>query len=80
MVWSILHAGDCIEFNGRTIANPGSVGQPRDRDARASYALFDPVEMTWQSKRAPYNFDAVKDRIIKAGLPARNAQRLAGGW
>ena len=80
MVGSILHSGDRIEFNGRTIANPGSVGQPRDRDARASYALFDPVANTWESKRVTYDINAVKERIEEAGLPVRNAQRLSGGW
>ena len=80
LVWSILRSDDYVEINGRTIANPGSVGQPRDRDARASFALFDPENMTWQSRRVAYDVDAVKERIKEVELPGRNAQRLSGGW
>ena len=41
----------------RLIVNPGSVGQPRDNDARAAYAILDLVEMTWVYTRIPYPID-----------------------
>jgi predicted phosphodiesterase len=69
-----------IKLQGRAIINPGSVGQPRDRDARASYAIFDLDENMWYPKRVAYDVSAVQDRIIHAGLPERNATRLGDGW
>jgi predicted phosphodiesterase len=64
----------------RAILNPGSVGQPRDRDTRAAYAIYDSDQKTWLPKRVKYDFREVQDRILKAGLPSRHAERLSGGW
>ncbi len=64
----------------RAILNPGSVGQPRDRDSRAAYAIFDPELRTWESHRVEYDIVSVQKRILDAGLPPRHAERLAGGW
>jgi diadenosine tetraphosphatase ApaH/serine/threonine PP2A family protein phosphatase len=64
----------------RAILNPGSVGQPRDHDPRASYALFDPQALTWELRRVAYDIAGVQQRMLQAGLPARHIQRLAGGW
>lgn len=64
----------------RAFLNPGSVGQPRDRDVRAAYAILDTKKMTWQARRVPYDFGQVQERILKAGLPSRHAERLGGGW
>ena len=64
----------------RTIVNPGSVGQPRDRDPRASYAIFDTVEDTWEHYRQSYDIEAVQDRMTAVKLPQRHVQRLAAGW
>jgi len=64
----------------RCIANPGSVGQPRDRDPRAAYAIFDTEADTWDFVRIPYDVAAVQSRMISAGLPERHINRLAGGW
>ena len=61
---------------GRAILNPGSVGQPRDRDPRASYAIFDPENKTWELRRVEYDQEQVQDRIHKAGLPSYHADRL----
>jgi predicted phosphodiesterase len=72
--------GEIFHLNGRSILNPGSVGQPRDRDIRAAYAIYDPEANTWQPKRINYNFKEVQDRILEAGLPARHAKRLGSGW
>ncbi len=64
----------------RSIINPGSVGQPRDRDPRAAYAIFEPEIHTWQHCRAEYNIPEVQARMRKARLPERHAVRLAEGW
>jgi predicted phosphodiesterase len=64
----------------RAILNPGSVGQPRDRDTRAAYAIFRPKERTWEPRRAEYDIEKVQKQIRKAGLPPRHAERLGLGW
>jgi len=64
----------------RAILNPGSVGQPRDRDPRAAYALFNTKTSVWEPRRVVYDIPAVQKRIAEAGLPPRHAERLAGGW
>lgn len=65
---------------GRAIVNPGSVGQPRDRDPRAAFAIFHPEDFTWDYHRVPYNIKAVQLRMADAGLPERHINRLAAGW
>ena len=67
-------------IDGRVILNPGSVGQPRDHDPRASFALFDTEHLTWELRRVEYDIASVQDRIKKAGLPWRHAMRLHEGW
>ncbi len=62
------------------ILNPGSVGQPRDEDPRAAFALFYPQEQTWVPQRVAYDVQTTHDRILEAGLPARHAERLLHGW
>ena len=64
----------------RMILNPGSVGQPRDRNSRAAYAIYDTEARTWQAHRVEYNVAEVQQRIREAGLPERHAIRLAEGW
>lgn len=64
----------------RAIFNPGSVGQPRDRDPRASYAIFDPSRHTWYYRRVSYDIQSVQDRMQLANLPERHIQRLSAGW
>jgi diadenosine tetraphosphatase ApaH/serine/threonine PP2A family protein phosphatase len=64
----------------RCIANPGSVGQPRDLDPRAAYAIFDTERDTWNYARVSYDVEAVQGRMRAAGLPDRHVARLAGGW
>jgi predicted phosphodiesterase len=66
--------------SGRVILNPGSVGQPRDRDPRASFAFFNPNNSTWELRRVEYDISSVQERIKKAGLPWRHALRLNDGW
>lgn len=72
--------GQEYTLKGRAFLNPGSVGQPRDHDIRAAYAIYDTDKNTWQPRRVSYDFHKVQDRIIKSGLPHRHAERLGGGW
>lgn len=66
----------------RAIVNPGSVGQPRDRDPRAAYAIFDPDAFppTWEYRRVQYDITLVQKHMEKEGLPRRFIQRLSVGW
>jgi predicted phosphodiesterase len=63
----------------RYLINPGSVGQPRDRNPASSFAMFDAAKMTVQFFRAPYDVAKTQASIIKAGLPPILAQRLEYG-
>ena len=69
-----------LSLTPRMILNPGSVGQPRDLDPRASYALLDTQALTWEPRRVAYAIAEVQERILAAGLPERQAIRLVGGW
>lgn len=71
---------ETIQLTPRAILNPGSVGQPRDRDPRAAYAIFNPDVMTWEPRRVVYDIPSVQKRIRTAGLPEKHAARLAEGW
>ncbi|MBI3964090.1 MAG: metallophosphoesterase family protein [Chloroflexi bacterium] len=64
----------------RMIINPGSVGQPRDRDARAAYGLIDLEERTFEFRRVEYDIAATQRKMADAGLPKPLAERLAVGW
>ena len=64
----------------RTILNPGSVGQPRDRDPRAAYAILDMDEYSCEFHRVAYDIEAVQARMRTAALPERHIQRLSAGW
>ena len=63
----------------RYLINPGSVGQPRDGDWRAAFALFDSEAQVVHFHRTPYNLKSAQDRIFAAKLPPRLATRLAAG-
>lgn len=76
----IPNLSERYELEGRAILNPGSVGQPRDRDPRAAYAIFYPEERVWEPRRVEYDIETVQKRILDARLPSRHAERLAGGW
>jgi len=76
----MARVGEALPLTPRAILNPGSVGQPRDRDARASYALYDSETRIWEARRVPYNFAEVQQRIREAGLPEKHAVRLGEGW
>ena len=59
--------------------NVGSVGQPRDGDPRASYAIYEPATRCIRFRRLDYDVAAAQERVRRAGLPERLAQRLALG-
>ncbi|HSF82456.1 MAG TPA: metallophosphoesterase family protein [Anaerolineales bacterium] len=69
-----------VLLNPRAILNPGSVGQPRDRNPKAAYAIYYPEKETWEPYRVPYEIAAVQNRMQAARLPERHIQRLSGGW
>jgi diadenosine tetraphosphatase ApaH/serine/threonine PP2A family protein phosphatase len=63
----------------RYIINVGSVGQPRDRDPRAAYVLWDEDERSVTLRRVSYDHKAAAAKILRAGLPRALADRLAHG-
>jgi len=68
-----------LESEGHYLINPGSVGQPRDGNPEAAYALFDGEEFSIHFKSVPYDVAGAQRRIIAAGLPPFLAERLAQG-
>jgi len=68
-----------LQEGSRYIINTGSVGQPRDRNPRAAYGLFDDSSKKYLLKRVPYDVPTAQKKIIKAGLPPYLAYRLAQG-
>ncbi len=68
-----------LKPEGHYLINPGSVGQPRDGNPEAAYAIFDDEEFSIHFKSAPYDIAAAQRRILAAGLPPFLAERLALG-
>ena len=68
-----------LEPETRYLINPGSVGQPRDRDPRAAYAIFDTDSRRVYLYRVPYRTATARRRIIQAGLPPVLGDRLLHG-
>jgi len=62
------------------LINPGSVGQPRDKDPRCGFLLFCEEAQTVEFIRLPYDVRACSEKIITAGLPRALADRLHTGW
>ena len=60
----------------RAIVNPGSVGQPRDDDPRAAYAIYDSETGVVTTARVEYDIESATARILRAGLPEVLAERL----
>ena len=93
-VWSLGSSGPAHEDLGgpawhdhripfhdgrRYIVNVGSVGQPRDRDPRAAYVVWDEDERSITLRRVMYDHNAAAAKILRAGLPRALADRLAHG-
>ena len=68
-----------LESDTSYLINPGSVGQPRDGDPRASYAIFDSEQRLLTLRRVAYPIEATAEEIRRAGLPDVLAFRLFQG-
>jgi len=86
--WSIASSGRAhergavrlhLERGRRYLVNVGSVGQPRDRDARASYAIWDVDERLVEIRRVAYDVETARRKIMAAGLPSMLGDRLRAG-
>jgi diadenosine tetraphosphatase ApaH/serine/threonine PP2A family protein phosphatase len=75
-----LPGGSVLLGAERLIINPGSVGQPRDGDPRASYAILDVEARTLEHRRVPYPFEETQAKMMEHGLPSRLVVRLRFGW
>jgi predicted phosphodiesterase len=68
-------------LNGkRQIINPGSIGQPRDANPQAAYAMLDVETNVFEHRRIEYDIPAVQARMRKQDLPERLIARLEHGW
>ena len=65
--------------DGRYLINAGSVGQPRDQDPRASYAIFDSDQRVATFHRVAYDTERASAKIVAAGLPEQLGTRLLVG-
>ena len=64
---------------GRMLVNPGSVGQPRDGDPRAAYAIYDSAKQTVIGHRVAYNIEQTQNAMRAVNLPERLINRLTSG-
>jgi predicted phosphodiesterase len=69
-----------LDEGKRYLVNPGAVGQPRDNEPKAAFLVYDEGEQRITFHRVEYDIAACQDKIIRAGLPPRLAERLAEGW
>lgn len=67
------------KFEDSLVLNPGSVGQPRDSNPKASFSIFDTKKRNAEIYRVSYNIDAVFDALCDAGLPYNLGRRLYYG-
>jgi putative phosphoesterase len=79
LVLGHTHVQGHEQFDDGVVLNPGSVGQPRDGDPRAAYAILDLAERTVHERRVSYDIERVKHEIESADLPERLASRLEEG-
>lgn len=75
-----LPLGRPLALDGRYLINPGSVGQPRDGDPRAAYAVLDTHGGSITFRRATYDVATTQRRIRSRGLPDLLADRLSIGY
>ncbi|ADB62608.1 phosphodiesterase, MJ0936 family [Haloterrigena turkmenica DSM 5511] len=79
LVLGHTHVQGVEKFAEGIVVNPGSVGQPRDGDPRAGYAVVDLDALTVETHRLEYDIEAVQNAVTDAGLPERIGRRLARG-
>ena len=79
LVLGHTHVQGHERFDEGVVMNPGSVGQPRDDDPRAAYAVLDLDDLTVTEHRVEYDIDRVREAVAAADLPARIGDRLAEG-
>jgi len=68
-----------LQPDTRYLVNPGSVGQPRDGDPRAAYAIFDGEARRLDLHRVEYPIAVTQQKMSLAGLPEPLIRRLAAG-
>jgi len=69
-----------LNVSDKWLLNPGSVGQPRDHDPRASFAILETEIWAWTWHRVEYDIEAAARAVIAAGLPDLLGRRLYLGW
>jgi diadenosine tetraphosphatase ApaH/serine/threonine PP2A family protein phosphatase len=76
-----LSDGEVVSIGGphRVVLNPGSVGQPRDGDPRASFGIYDSDDRAFTLRRVEYDIAVTQRLMEEAALPAWLIQRLASG-
>jgi phosphoesterase, MJ0936 family len=79
LVLGHTHVQGYERFDEGVVMNPGSVGQPRDNDPRAAYAVLDTERLSVTEHRVEYDIDSVQQAVHDADLPARIAERLRSG-
>lgn len=79
LVLGHTHIPYMVQFPNGHIINPGSVGQPRDGDPRASYMILDSSEWTFTLIRVAYDHRSVMESVRENGLPEMLASRLLRG-
>ncbi|UVE51186.1 metallophosphatase family protein [Haloferax larsenii] len=79
LVLGHTHVQGYEQYGEGIVLNPGSVGQPRDGDPRAAYAVVDLDALTVETHRVEYDIERVEDRIEAVGLPHSIASRLSEG-
>ena len=68
-----------IDPDNNYVINVGSVGQPRDRDPRASFVIYHPEENIINFKRIEYDIKEVQEKFTETDLPDEFSRRLAQG-
>ena len=80
LIYNPTYAETIYLEDTRAIINPGSVGQPRDSDPRAAYALLDTDKLTWEFYRVSYPIEETQKQMRELDLPEALVVRLAYGW